>query len=192
VIEVIFRVAQVAVVRTAQVVLERTLDGCLQIHAEKELKKLGREVLEGENAISILKREQAKEGKNPLQIHAEKELKKLGREVLEGESAHSTLKREQAKEGKNPLQNLTADQKKKKAKAISTGHAKEDSNASLKWEAQFTKFEAYQGMPTQTSKEGVWLKAQRARLPKYAEKDEAWAAKLARMKKACIKMNGNF
>ena len=100
--------------------------------------------------------------------------------------------RELAKEGKLSLLNLTADQKKKKAKAISTGHAKEDSKASLKWEAKFTKFEAYQGMPTSTSDEGVWLKNQRANLPKYAKKDEAWAAKLARMKKACIKKNGKF
>jgi hypothetical protein len=163
-----------------------------QNHATKELEQRDVDIASDANVMSLYQQELMKEGKHPLQIHAEKELKKRGREVLEGESAHSTLMREQAKEGKCPLQNLTADQKKKQAKAISTGHAKVDSKASVKWEAQFTKFEAYQGMPTQTSKEGVWLKAQRARLPKYAEKDEAWAAKLARMKKACIKKNGNF
>jgi hypothetical protein len=160
--------------------------------ALRELKKLDIPCDDPIQAWSIYQRWLMEEGNHNFQNHAEKELKKRGREVLEGESAHSTLMREQAKEGKNPLQNLTAEQKKKKAKAISKAHTKEDSNTSLKWEAQFTKFEAYQGMPTQTSKEGVWLKAQRARLPKYAEKDEAWAAKLARMKKACIKKNGNF
>ena len=49
---------------------------------------------------------------------------------------------------------------------------------------RFTKFEAYPGMPTaKTSDEGVWLKAQRAKLPKYAEKDEAWAKNLQRWRK---------
>jgi hypothetical protein len=168
-----------------------------QLFATKELKKRGREVLEGESAIGIYQQEHQqelmKEGDHNFQNHATRELKKRGRDVLKGENAISILKREQAKDGKLPIHNLTADQKKKKAKAISTGHAKEDSNASVKWEAQFTKFEAYPGMPTaKTSDEGVWLKAQRANLPKLAMKNEAWAKKLARMKKACIKKNGRF
>ena len=43
-------------------------DHNFQDHARKELKKRGREVLEGENANSIYKRVQAKEGNNPFQI----------------------------------------------------------------------------------------------------------------------------
>jgi hypothetical protein len=70
---------------------------------------------------------------------------------------------------------------------------KKDSSASVKWEAQFTKFKAYQGMPTaNSSDEGVWLKNQRANLQKLAKKDEAWAAKLERMEKACIAKKGKF
>jgi hypothetical protein len=98
-------------------------DHNFQQYATQQLKKRGREVSEGESAISIYKSEQAKENKNPLQIHATEALKKRGIVVKEGESAISIYKSEQAKENKNPLQIHATEALKKRGIVVKEGES---------------------------------------------------------------------
>jgi hypothetical protein len=160
-------------------------DHNFQQYATQQLKKRGREVSEGESAISIYKSEQAKENKNPLQIHATEALKKRGIVVKEGESAISIYKSEQAKENKNPLQNLTAAQIKKRVDSTSKSKTKEESKTQVKWNKNLKAFIDFDGEPSRSDKEGVWLMNQKGRLRNMAKKDKVFADNLAKLEAAC-------